>query len=329
MYRRKCARLGFRASGPMCREMPLDMRSRHAHSYPRLGVGIALVAVGLLADGYAGVLVVFRANAWAMLLHIPAALIWSSGISVLEGQNPWHVLRLTVAQIRRSTRRPWPNHQTAERITSAPGRWTTTAVLLGLLLFPGFGPLGCTLAFGIAQFLRKSPHQDVGSEPRAGAVISPSLAKRPVDALAHLQVQPLVEILRGSNIELKRAAIEALGRQGDHEAVRLIRTMLTDPHHDVRGDAAVTLSHLEDDFIRALRAAAVQARESPSGAQRYAELCCRYASSDLLDPASSRLYHVRARDALEAALAQEPAEATLWSDLAQVHRALGDTRAAF
>src|SRR5207248_9444414 len=127
-----------------------------------------------------------------------------------------------------------------------------------------------------------------------------------VDPLRDLQIQPLVDILRQPNSDLKRAAIAMLGRRGSREAMRLVQGALTDPDPDVRSDAAVTLSRLEDDFNRALSEAAVQMEESADVAARYADLCFRYASSDLLDQASSRYYLAQARDALHQVTVLQP-----------------------
>jgi tetratricopeptide (TPR) repeat protein len=150
-----------------------------------------------------------------------------------------------------------------------------------------------------------------------------------VDPLRELQIQPLVDILRQPNSELKRAAIAALGRRGSREAMRLVRGALTDPDPDVRSDAAVTLSRLEDDFNRALSQAAAQGLDSPHGAKRYADLCYRYATSELLDAATSRYYLTQARDTLRRITALQPERADVWIDLARVHHDLGEAAAAW
>jgi tetratricopeptide (TPR) repeat protein len=208
-------------------------------------------------------------------------------------------------------------------------RWLLTSVLLGLVLFPGLGPLGCTVGFGLSHLLDQGPQQDpgVGDQPEA-----PDLAMRPdqrVDPLRDLQIQPLVDILRQPNSELKRAAIAMLGRRGSHEAMRLLRRALTDPDPDVRSDAAVTLSCLEDTVNRALSQAVAQGLDSPHSAKRYADLCYRYATSDLLDAATSRYYLAQARDALQWVTALQPEQAEAWTDLARVYYDLGEEAAAW
>jgi tetratricopeptide (TPR) repeat protein len=150
-----------------------------------------------------------------------------------------------------------------------------------------------------------------------------------VDPLRDLQIQPLVDILRQPNSELKRAAIEMLGRRGSHEAMRLVREALTDPDPDVRSDAAVTLSRFEDNVNRALSQAVAQGLDSLHSAERYADLCYRYATSDLLDAATSRYYLTQARDTLRRITALRPERAEVWLDLARVHYQLGEEAAAW
>jgi tetratricopeptide (TPR) repeat protein len=111
--------------------------------------------------------------------------------------------------------------------------------------------------------------------------------------------------------------------------MRLVRGALTDPDPDVRSDAAVTLSRFEDNVTRALSQAVAQGLDSPHSARRYADLCSRYATSDLLDAATSRYYLTQARDTLRRITALQPERAEVWLDLARVHYHLGEEAAAW
>jgi hypothetical protein len=281
---------------------------RRAHA--RRPYGVLLVVLGLLADSSAGLMILVNQDGRGLLVHVPAALGWALGISVLNGRLPWRA-------------------PAAQAEPAYLNRWLLTSVLLGLVLFPGLGPLGCTVGFGLSHLLDRGSQQDPGVGDHLEA---PDLAVRRDqrgDPLRDLQIQPLVDILRQPNSELKRAAIAMLGRQGSHEAMRLVRGSLADPDPDVRSDAAVTLSRFEDNVTRALSQAVAQGLESPHSAKRYADLCYRYATSDLLDAATSRYYLTQARDTLRRITALRREQADVWLDLARVHYRLGEEAAAW
>ena len=287
------------------------------HYVPTTGrcCGVLLVVLGVLADSSAGLMLLVNHDGRGLLVHVPAALGWALGISVLNGRLPW--------------RAPGLAFDAAQADPASLNRWLLTCVLLGLVLFPGLGPLGCTVGFGLSHLLGHGPQQDPGvGDQREAPDLAVRLDQR-VDPLRDLQIQPLVDILRQPNSELKRAAIEMLGRRGSHEAMRLVREALTDPDPDVRSDAAVTLSRFEDNVNRALSQAVAQGLDSPHGATRYADLCYRYATGDLLDAATSRYYLTQARDTLRRLTALRPERAEVWLDLARVHHHLGEEAAAW
>jgi hypothetical protein len=277
-----------------------------------------------------------------LLVHVPAALGWSLGISLLHGRLPWRTPGLAFGSSPAHTptadrRPPTADRHAAHADPAYLHRWLLTSVLLALVLFPGLGSLGCTIGFAVSHLLGKGPHQDPGMGDHVEApdpAVRRSL-RDAVDPLRELQIGPLVDILRQPNSELKRAAIAVLGRRGSREAMRLVRGALADPDPDVRSDAAVTLSRLEDDVNRALSQAAKElsqaAKEldSPQGVERYADLCYRYATSDLLDAATSRYYLAQARDALQWVTALQPEQAEAWTDLARVYYDLGEEAAAW
>jgi tetratricopeptide (TPR) repeat protein len=300
-----------------------------------------LVVLGLLADSSAGLMILVRHDGRGLLVHVPAALGWALGISLLNGRLPWRApgLALGVRSLAfgsspahtPTAEGPTPNaeRRAAQTDPAYLNRWLLTSVLLGLVLFPGLGPLGCTVGFGLSHLLSQGPQQSpgVGDQPEA-----PDPAVRldqRGDLRRDLEIQPLVDILRQPNSELKRAAIAMLGRRGSHEAMRLVRGALTDPDPDVRSDAAVTLTRFEDSVNGALSQAAAQGLDSPHSAKRYADLCCRHATSNLLDAATSRYYLTQARDTLRRITALRPARADVWLDLARVHHQLGEEAAAW
>ena len=315
-------------------------RVQHIPSLTGRCCGALLVVLALLADSSAGLMILGNQDAWGLLVHVPAALGWALGISVLNGRLPWGApgLAFGVRSLafgsspahtpKAEGRTPNAERHAAQADPAYLNRWLLTSGLLGLVLFPGLGPLGCTVGFGLSHLLSKGPQQDPDVGEQLEAPDRAVHVDQRVDPLRDLQIQPLVDILRQPNSDLKRAAIAMLGRRGSREAMRLVQGALTDPDPDVRSDAAVTLSRLEDDFNRALSQAAAQGLDSPHGAERYAGLCYRYATSDLLDAATSRYYLTQARDALQQVTALQPERAEVWTDLARVHYDLGEEAAA-
>jgi tetratricopeptide (TPR) repeat protein len=319
--------------GPSCgRRHDAPTTGRRASA--RRPYGVLLVVLGLLADSSAGLMILVNQDGRGLLVHVPAALVWALGISVLNGRLPWRApgLAFGVRSLAFGSSPAYTPNAERHAVQADPAylnRWLLTSVLLGLVLFPGLGPLGCTIGFGLAHLLDQGPQQNPGvGDQREAPDLAVRLDQR-VDPLRDLQIQPLVDILRQPNSELKRAAIELLGRQGSHEAMRLVREALTDPDPDVRSDAAVTLSRFEDNVNRALSQAVAQGLDSPHSAERYADLCYRYATSALVDVATSRYYLTQARDTLRRITALRPERADVWLDLARVHYHLGEEAAAW
>lgn len=301
----------------------MSRRSRRTQPHQRRILGLALVAAGLAADAGVGAVILAQASAWVLLVHVLAALIWALGISVLDE----HAMLVQ----RHATVKPgwnWLNRQIAGLISVPFDSRTVTAALLGLLLFPGLGPIGCTLAFGAARLARASHKEKTGIVDDPGTAVAAIPRGRSLDPTMPLEIQPLVDVLRGPSTERKRAAIAALGRQSNLREVRLLRQLLTDSDPDVRSDASVILSRLENDCSRALGEASTQAREHLAGVRRYVDLCHRYSVSNLLDETSSAFYLAQAHDTLQEVLAREPEQIDLWIVLARIHCDRGEPEAA-
>lgn len=286
-------------------------------------VGVALVVCGGLADGIAGWLVLPQGNGWSLLIHVPVILAWGSGLCLLQ-----HV--------------PIPNNRaTADTASSAravedrtapiASRWTIVLVLLGLVGFPGFVPLAWCAAYGFTRVYpigSRTAHGCLfdGLIPREEQVeqLVSSIAARATEQTLHREVEPLVDVVHDADIDLRRGAIAVLGKQGDRTAGRLIRSMLNDSDPDVRSDASVILARLETTMGQAISSAAVQSKLDPSAANHYADLCYRYAISDLLDETSSRFYLVKAKIVLRECLACQAGTVGAWVLMAQIHNALGE-----
>jgi hypothetical protein len=289
----------------------------HTRAFPtrRQVGGFALTLSGLAADGAIGLAILRGGAPWLMLAHLPAALAWAEGISLLEGRSLWRALSASL--LRRDT-------------TPLNGR-TLMLALIGLLLFPGFGTFGCTVALVLSS-LRVMAHHQRTLPPTHIEAGLPTLARQQMsDPMRDLAIEPLVDVLREPENALRHAAVRLLGRRCDRESVALLRGLLADADPDIRGEASTTLFNFENQVNRALSDALDEARRAPESADAHAEVAAAYrriVACDLLDAPSARLYLTRARAALQEATTLEPACTRHWVALAQVQNDLDETAAA-
>ncbi|HEY7908243.1 MAG TPA: hypothetical protein VIC60_05185, partial [Thermomicrobiales bacterium] len=54
--------------------------------------GAALTLGGLAADGAIGLAILRGGAPWLLFVHLPAALTWAEGISLLEGRSLWRAV---------------------------------------------------------------------------------------------------------------------------------------------------------------------------------------------------------------------------------------------
>ncbi len=148
-----------------------------------------------------------------------------------------------------------------------------------------------------------------------------------VALLDELEIEPVVDVLREDDPELKRAAIEVIARQGDASAVRLLIGLLHDPSPEARFFASLGLSKLEDAIGRALVAAQRARAEAPDSAEareHLAQLYLDYATSGFLEGVTRDFYLDLARQAFEEALPASPDPDAVAFRLARVHLLLGN-----
>ncbi len=293
-------------------------------------LGTVLSACGLLADVVVGLAILHGVSPWLLLLHPPAVLIWVGGICTINNQRVWGEFHAMLANIRR-----WRGMVRTDVAGDADERHSWNArhlvmALLGLALFPGFGPVGCTAAYGLAALpfmvrrQRAAPVMDTGANP------APVLIDGLANPLLDLAIQPLIDVVNAPDAQGKRNAIRLLGQQFDHEAVHLLRALLTDPDPDVRSEASVTLFRFEDLITRAVNEGTTDVQNEPT-AEHYAVLAAAYCHAvnlGLLDRLSAQYYLSQACDAYTRAAAIAPAQTEYWVALARVHRDRGDSDAA-
>jgi len=191
-------------------------------------------------------------------------------------------------------------------------KWGVGALLLGLFTFPGLGTLTYSIALVMATLLRR----------KMGAFSQKLVQKTP--ELVHVSPvvsQPIVDIPQDADIETKRLAVARLSRQGTPEAMQVLRQLLSNPQAEVRTDASIALTHLEERLSRMLNNSLEQWMKDPSERESTLNLAnqyYQYAHSNVLDEASQHFYLVKAYDLLHRVTAQGAMEADLWLKLARV-----------
>jgi len=279
------------------------MQDRHGQYRLQSWTGNVLFTLGLLGECAIGVLLLTGAGMQILLLHIPVVLVWASGVNLIGKQHVHDEQAIRIGRV--------PMH-----------KWSIAALLLSLCTFPGFGPLTYSIALFIARFLHQGATTETPEVITSVQEISPSL---------DLEVQPLIDVLHTSDLELKRAAVAALGRQVNPGAIQLLRQLLSDAQPEIRSDASIALTHLEEELAGTLNASLELWTADPADKERTLNLADQYyeyACSNVLDEMSQHFYFAKARDVLQQCITQDGMNADLWLKLARVRQHLGKTTQA-
>lgn len=274
--------------------------------------GWLLVLCGGLGDCIAGWLALSHGPGWSLLIHVPAMMTWGAGLCVTS-----------------------PAGKPGDASDAVP-RWPVLLTLLGLVVFPGFVPFACTVALGLTRIMPA-----VGTRPPTDSLfdgpasdedepepVTPSIVMRATEGSPRADVEPLTDLMRDGNSELRRAAIATAAKHGTPTAWRLIRGMLKDPDPDVRTDASVILASHETALHDAITDAELRSRTDASAAQHFAALCYTYAISDLADETTRKRYLVKAKSTVGDWLRRQPDNVKPWLLLAQIHMSMGEMTAA-
>ncbi len=285
------------------------------HYFVWTGVGLLLLGAGLAGDCFAGMALLAHPARRILLWHIPAAIVWALGVNFMSLGNTRPEAISTEKHLK---------HRYRKYI-----RWSgLVALFLGLGTFPGFGSLAYIVALVVGGFSRR-PDIEAQEEPSLPAKMPPL----PVEISPSLDwlVQPLVDHLQVADIETRRTAVAVLGRYGNPQTTRLLRQLLSDPQSEVRADASIALSRLDDVCSQSLNLSLEQWSVNPTDnklALTLAEECYRYACSNILDQTSQHFYLERARNLLLQIIVQNSNNAELWLKLAHVRARLGESQAA-
>jgi len=182
------------------------------------------------------------------------------------------------------------------------GGWLT-------LFMPVLGLVGFSLVLLSVKFVLKQKgivedYRDT-IEYIAGEPLLPGLIQD-VDAYMRqeLNVEPILDIFRGHDENMKRGAINYLGRLGTPEAVRTLTRCLSDASPDVRLYAHSTLSKLDLAHNRRIQDAKGLIKKEGKKAEHHKALGLvykNYAESGLLDTDTTNHYMNLAKLSLEQA----------------------------
>lgn len=265
--------------------------------------GYILFALGLMGDGIAGILLLAGNSLQMLLLHIVATLVWVVGINIVSKQFTLQASTIRLGPVRLN-------------------RWSTTALCLGLFPFPGFATLSYSIAMVVAKCSRQRAIEEITE------ILTPT---RSMSLPLDLEVQPLIDILSSSDLEMKRAAVTVLSQQANPESIQLLRQLLSDTHAELRSDASIALTRLEEELSRVLNVSLAQWTASPHDKERVLTLADQYYAytcSSVLDEVSQQSYLAKAYDLVRQCLAQDDTNAQLWLQCARIRQRLGQVAEA-
>jgi len=183
-----------------------------------------------------------------------------------------------------------------------------------VFFFPGFGfamvfvLLSVLLAFG--NGLRKGIYDDFEEslqEKQTKGVFANSWTGMLRRVRQDIGFEPIVDILRGTDIELKSMAIQKLAQKATPEAIHLLQAATQDESPEVRLYAASAMLKLETELNEKIRLATK--RVSQEGTSKaYAalgDLYLRYAESGLVEASLAHHYLKRASEAYKESIDQE------------------------
>jgi hypothetical protein len=265
-----------------------------------------LAMFGLAGDLAAGYLVATQRPLLGMLVHVPSVAIWALGIQAIAPGTSTGDARQGV----------W---------AKSLGGWAIVSAVLGWLLFPGIGTASISFAFLLSYLFRRRrvPHLTLG-ETLASMQI-PALDVR-ASLWQASQIVPLVDALRQERTEIRQVVVRTLGDQGDQNSVKTLRRLLGDANPDVRGDAAVILTRLENDYQQRILNAMQQVERDPGDLEErlhLARLYYQFADSGLLDQVSSQYYLEKACHIFQREASAHPGRIDVSIDLARVFSHLG------
>jgi polysaccharide biosynthesis protein PelE len=234
--------------------------------------------------------------------------VWCVYQVLAEPLDAWTLVRIGLGHAGASAVFGWgcvPKQATA----SAMARRVLAGVI-ALLGFPVFGMVAILAGCLATVFGRQAQHRSViERELEDGVIVDLAREEHEVNLRAALEVEPLTDLLQGSDPDLKRGAIDALAASQSFRAARVLQSLLHDPDPEIRLYASVRLGSLEDEIGRKIQvacAAADDPRANVSVLEDLAGVYLEYAACGLLDDVTSRHYLTLAEQAYDRAVHLQP-----------------------
>ncbi len=174
--------------------------------------------------------------------------------------------------------------------------WLWLGILFSFFL-PVYGLVGILFIYIAVRHHRYAPatkasHDDHLRKDRLSAAASNATIMR-VDWEEEKLVQPLVDALKGADVDLRKGAVDALAAKNDPEAIRMLANSLENTMLEVRYFAVEALSEISKDFGDRIIEAQQEAEANPQSYEAIAALggCYYdYAISDVEDKTLSEYY---------------------------------------
>lgn len=201
------------------------------------------------------------------------------------------------------------------------------------LFLPAIGLAGCSLTFfWVKMFLKEKGIVEDHMQFTDYAIEesqSPYSGGNPQVFLQDaLSVEPIMDILAGNDEDLKRGAVDLLGRIATPEAIHLLRECLTNPSADCRFYAHTTLARLDETHARKIKEAQELVASRKGGEaedlRHLGNVYRDYGESGLIEDETRDHYLKLARDAFSKSLAKNPQDQGIPAILGELNVAVED-----
>lgn len=207
-------------------------------------------------------------------------------------------------------------------------RHVFTLAAMIVAFFPGIGLLGLAVAMSIkARSRRKGLVEVLSGEMHS---TYKTLGIERVEDLEDFlvkesSVEPIREILQGSDAGLKRGAISFLGGMHSPLCVELLKESLSDANPEVRFYAHAAMTKIDDAFSQGIKEAEAALEENDAPCfTALGTACLRYANSGIVEEVMRAQFLEKARAAFKGAAELSPEDHSLQIRLGYLHLEMGE-----
>jgi len=182
--------------------------------------------------------------------------------------------------------------------------WSAYAFTFAIAM-PVFGIMAAVAIFLGQRWRTKRPPPIAADEitVQAPIVFAPDgIKSRQLEVLDLLDVEPLIDIFRTGETDLKIGAVKLLGQMKTKRSIVTLTQALLDKDIEVRLFAAGVIGAMEDDYAVGIDKRSAALSEDPGNAElgiNLATYYLSYADSGLLDDIASKFYYHVALDVLK------------------------------